>query len=261
MTGLFASEMPSNTTLLFNPDSVSSFAWETGGLLSNSVSLNLGRATEGGEWTSQGPESSGAAIDSHQIQKALVALAQSTPTQNVFAPFAKIRGQLSLKSGETFRFIWNGTVFKWTDGPLAGKGGLPAEFLRNVLRSGRYLSEKPKFSWCQARPTELKLRGAIGDLIVTADADGGWSRTADDQLKRKIDPTSVEKWLGESCAVDGEFWIDRRLGRDDSSDATFSADSSSWKFNSVTNAVAVDSNRALKTVAFVEHLRALGRIP
>jgi hypothetical protein len=256
---LGASQMGDQAQILFNPDDVLGVEWQVG-----SIRRTLTRDQAGGEWKSDA--ASPVAPNSQQIQKLLIGLAMASSEHHAFTPFAKIRGSLTMKSGEIARFKWNGSVFKWTEGPHADFGGLPNTILQRVLESGIYFSDKPKVAWCKARPKEIRVESETTNFVLQAGDGGSWMRSSLNEPAHKIDPTAVEKWLSQYCEFEGVFWRDRSIAEHIATPATFSFElkdgsHESWDFDPKSAVIGVESARAIISPDFISALNAIAKIP
>lgn len=261
---LGAEHLDGTQQILFNPDDVARVDWQVG-----SVRKILTRTEDGwkdGDPAAPSPSGAPSVARPEQIQKLLIALATAASQRGAFAPFNKISGALSMSDGSVRRFKWNGSIFKWTDGPQADTGGVPGPLLERVLESGEFVSTVPHVSWCKSRVKEVRVESESLNFVVRAGDQGSWSRTGLGEDEHKIDPTAMETWLSRHCEIDGTFWKQSGLGSRVRASSTFKFElqdgtRGSWDFNADTGVIEVDRDKALVAPEFVSALAQIPKIP
>ena len=187
----------------FHPDMVRKLTWIVPSAPATEETFS--RASRNQKWSPQVP--------TEQIQTKLNVLATLFYRPIQFSKKSLTSLTLEFAPENSWSADFDGENLVWTAGLLKGKGIRLDNKNKSIFLEGHFAFQKLTWSLCDGRPERIDFRS--GSSAFNLEARGlDWmlkTTEAGATHERKVDPTSVEHWLGAHCQVTVQLFRDLKL--------------------------------------------------
>lgn len=192
----------SETELVFHPDSVIAFEWQS----PSGKKMSFHRKSRNSDWINdENPLANNLNL---QIQKKLILLAQKQSVSNTKAIQGKTQFKLTFSDQQTWLGRANHSKISWK---------LPSSFQtyeltpdqQNIFLEGDYVFDDLTWNWCQQRPQKIQTNFGDGEIILEL-KKLDWILTSNKGVQ-SIDATTVERWLSHQCQLKFTRFFDKKI--------------------------------------------------
>jgi hypothetical protein len=178
----------------FHPDAVTGLVWQVG-----ETRFEFRRGDRNQAWEPGNPAAG--------IQERLNFLAQAEWRSAEPAGETLVQVELTFSNDVSWRAAWDGRMLTWSSGEWRGFGAELNEANQALFQAGRFAFDSRALNWCHERIISLEHTAVPKFFFFRRDGEW-WKKGSPEAL---VNPTPLEKWLGDHCVLQVEQFLDPQL--------------------------------------------------